>query len=192
MLQFWLPKYISGLEWLAWAFQFSLSGDLVGSFCPWEVSVRAVVSRRFPTIFWLGLARSLALPNRLHIAEQVPPVSPRFTKSWISGCSKTPLNVSPTTCPGPAGNRRWVGAPAISRPEAHFLHPGRGGRQTSERWGWLSVSSGDHHRPARRGKGRSSDPGCSWGRRGRQRSLTRANAKAAVRELSGEGPRKTA
>lgn len=70
----WLPKYISALERLAWAFLFSLSCDLPGSFCPWEVSVRAVDSRQFRTIFQLGLARSLAPSSRLHIAGPVPPV----------------------------------------------------------------------------------------------------------------------
>ena len=77
----WLPKYISALERLAWAFLFSLSCDLPGSFCPWEVSVRAVDSRQFRTIFQLGLARSLAPSSRLHIAGPVPPVSPHVTKS---------------------------------------------------------------------------------------------------------------
>lgn len=56
----------------------------------------------------------------------------------------------------------------------------------------MGVSSGDHRRPARPGKGPSSTPGCSWRAR-RKASLLSANAKATVRALScGEGPRKTA
>lgn len=118
--------------------------------------------------------------------------SPALQKAGFPGCSKTPLNVSSTTCPDPAGIRQRFGAPATSCPEAHFLHPGRGGRQTSEGGGGLAVSSGDHRRSARLGKGPSNDPGCSWRAR-RKASILPANAKASVRaRSSGKGPRKTA
>jgi hypothetical protein len=65
-----------------------------------------------------------------------PPVSPRDTKAGFPGGAETPLNMPPATRASLAGTRRRVRAPATNRPKAHFPHPGRGGRQTSEGGGW--------------------------------------------------------
>lgn len=57
-------------------------------------------------------------------------------KAGFPGGARIPLIMPPATCPSPAGARRRARAPATDRPEAHFPHPGRGGRQTSEGGGW--------------------------------------------------------
>ena len=123
---------------------------MLGSFWSWEVSVRAVVSRQFPTIFQLGLACSLSLAGSILLGRSQQSRS-ALQKAGFPGCSKTPLNLPPTTCSGPARTTLRVRAPAASLPEAHFPHPGRGGKQTSEGGGW-GRAPGTLVAPPARGK----------------------------------------
>lgn len=115
--------------------------------------------------------------------------SPALQKAGFPGCSTTPLNVSSTTCPDPAGIRQGAGAPATSCPEAHFLHPGRGGRQTSEggRAG-RELRGPPPLRPA--GEGPNSDPGCSWRARRKHRSFPLTQRQRSGRAPLVKGPGK--
>lgn len=75
------------------------------------------------------------LPSRLRAAGPAPPVSPRDTKSWIPGLLRDPIHRAASNLPGPAGGRHPAPGAALGPrarcPAARFLHPGRGGRQTS-------------------------------------------------------------
>lgn len=109
-------------------------------------------------------------------------------KARFPGCPKTPLNQLPTTCHRPGRHHTPSGAPASGRPEAHFPHPGRGGRQTSK-GGGRGRAPGT---PARPGEEPGQRPGCSRRARGKA-EIRPAIAKAAVRALSSaEGLRRTA
>lgn len=188
MLKFWLSKYISVQGCLARACLFSLSRDLPGSFCPWEVSVRAVASRQFPSMFYLQLARSLALRAGSILLGRSLQSRPALQKAGFPGCAGTPLNKPPITCPSQAGTRNRVRAPATNRPEAHFPHPGRGGRQTSEGGSW-GASSGDH-RLLPRVKRRLRPCLQLKGRRGRERSFLLTQRQRIRCSPTGKGPRK--
>ncbi|XP_012388821.1 collagen alpha-2(I) chain-like [Orcinus orca] len=109
-------------------------------------------------------------------------LAPRYKKPGFPGCSKTPLSLPPTTCPGPVGTTRRVRVPATGRPEAHFSHPGRGGRRTSEGGGW-GLAPGTPAAPLAPGKGPGSNPGAAGGRGGRHSSFP-----LTQRQRSGRSP----
>lgn len=145
----WLPKCISVHACLARAFLFSLSRDLPGSFClcegsglqtiPLDILALACTPAGSPwpaAYCWAG-----PLQGR-----------PALGKAGFPGGARIPLIMPPATCPSPAGARRRARAPATDRPEAHFPHPGRGGRQTSEGGGWgraLGTTMAQHRRRPR-------------------------------------------
>lgn len=119
----------------------------------------------------------LALAYRLSCSPQPAPYcwqslqpGPAWQKAGFPGGFKTPLSMSPTTCPGPADTRRRVTAPATCRPEAHFPHPGRGERQTWEGGGWGWAPGPPPPRPAR-GRARAATPVAAGRRGGRHRSF---------------------
>lgn len=109
ILQFWLPKYISGLKWLAWAFLFSLSCDLQGSFCPWEVSVRTVVSRQFPQDLSEAACKLFLSRAGSILLDKSHQSSPARQKAVFPGCFKTPLNMALTTVPLPTLLWKYTG-----------------------------------------------------------------------------------
>ncbi|XP_057576457.1 serine/arginine repetitive matrix protein 1-like [Hippopotamus amphibius kiboko] len=183
--EFGLPKYISAREPPARAFLFPLSCDLRGSCCPWEVSVRAVGSRPFPRIFQLGLARSLALSSRLHIAGPVPPVSPRVTKTWVSALCQDPIKPASSNLPRPGRQHAPSEGPG-DRPPRGALPPtpeGEGGGR--------GRAPGDPWRPARPAEGPQAASRLQpEGAGGRHRSLPLTQRQRSGRAPVRKGPGK--